>query len=109
MNISQRVYIAGPINGVEDYLEIFAKAEKELLDAGFSVVNPAKIEAEMPQDTKYTDYIDMSLAMLKTCNIIYMLPGWFNSNGAKLEYAYAIAMGMKAYENIDKLIMHDSE
>ena len=38
-----RVYISGPITGIDDYMERFSNAEKELKEQGLSVVNPAKV------------------------------------------------------------------
>ena len=33
-----KIYISGPITGIEDYMKNFDKAEKELKSVGFSVV-----------------------------------------------------------------------
>lgn len=35
-----RVYISGLVTGIDDYMERFSNAEKELKEQGFSVVNP---------------------------------------------------------------------
>lgn len=86
-----RVYISGPITGIEDYMENFDKAEKELKSVGFSVVNPAKILSQMPENTEYEEYMDMSMMMLSMCDSIYMLKGWEKSTGANREYGYALA------------------
>ncbi len=37
------VYISGPITGVADYMDKFAKAETELGDRNLNVVNPARV------------------------------------------------------------------
>ena len=37
-----KIYISGAISGTKDYMERFARAEKELTEKGWSVVNPAK-------------------------------------------------------------------
>lgn len=86
-----RVYISGSITGIEDYMENFDKAEKELKSVGFSVVNPAKILSQMPENTEYEEYMDMSMMMLSMCDSIYMLKGWEKSTGANREYGYALA------------------
>lgn len=88
-----KVYISGPITGTENYMERFEKAEKELTDRGYSVINPAKVNAQLPDDTTYGEYMKMSLTMLDMCDYIYMLAGWENSKGACLEYQYAKTLG----------------
>lgn len=89
-----RIYISGAITGTDDYMERFAKAEKELTELGYSVVNPAKVNAQLPSDTDYEDYMKMSFCMLSMCDSIYMLNGWSKSCGANRELGYAMAKNM---------------
>lgn len=90
-----RIYISGQISNLEksDYMERFRKAELELTYIGYSVVNPAKVNAQLPKDTNYEEYMKMSFCMLDMCDAIYMLDGWEESHGANREYGYAIAKG----------------
>ena len=88
-----KCYISGAITGTDGYMERFAEAEKKLSKDFFSVINPAKVNAQLPDDTTYEEYMKMSLTMLEMCDYIYMLTGWENSNGACLEYQYAKALG----------------
>ena len=94
-----KVYISGAITGTDDYMERFARAEKELTEQGYSVVNPAKVNAQLPEDTTYEEYMKMSLCMIDMCESIYMLKGWEKSCGANREYGYALAK--------DMIIMHE--
>ena len=85
-----KIYISGPITGKTDYMERFEKAEKLLKSKGYSVVNPAKVNAQMPEDTTYEEYMKMSFTMLDMCQYIYMLNGWHKSIGANRELGYAL-------------------
>ena len=89
-----KMYISGAITGTDDYMERFAKAEKESTEQGYSVVNPAKVNAQLPEDTTYEEYMKMCFCMLDMCDSIYMLKGWEKSCGANREYSYALAKDM---------------
>lgn len=87
-----KVYISGKITGLDksDYMDHFDKAEKHLLAKGYSVINPAKVNALLPKETSYQEYMDMSFTMLRQADGIYMLNNWKDSNGAREEHAIAL-------------------
>ena len=89
-----KIYISGAITGTDDFMERFAKAENELTEKGYSVVNPARVNAQLPEDTTYEEYMKMCFCMLDICEVIYMLDGWSKSFGAIREYGYALANDM---------------
>lgn len=88
--MSKKIYISGAITGTSDYMERFAEAEKMLAKSGYEVVNPARVNAQLPKNTSHDEYMEMSFCMLKMCDIIYMLDGWKDSHGAGLEHEKAL-------------------
>lgn len=88
--MGKRIYISGAITGTTDYMDRFSEAEKMLTKSGYEVVNPARVNAQLPKSTTYDEYMEMSFCMLKMCDIIYMLDGWKDSHGAGLEHDKAL-------------------
>lgn len=93
--MANRVYISGQITGTTDYLERFREAEKTLVVAGYSVINPAEFSSALPHDLEHGEYMQICFALLDLCESIYMLHGWEKSSGANREYGYAVAEGKK--------------
>ena len=89
-----KIYISGAITGTTDYMERFANAEKELTEQGYSVVNPAKVNEQLPEDTTYEEYMKMCFCMLDMCVAIYMLDGFEKSCGSNRELGYAMEKDM---------------
>lgn len=89
-----RVYISGPITGTDDYMERFKSAEDLLKVDGISVINPAAVNDNLPEDTTYEEYMKMCYVMMNMCDAVYFLKGWEKSIGSNREYGYAIAKSM---------------
>lgn len=95
-----KVYISGPITGTDDYMERFAKAEYDLRQKGYEVINPAAVNENLPASTTWEQYMEMSLCMLRMCNAIYMLKDWRKSAGAAIEHCEAKGKGYEIMEEI---------
>lgn len=89
-----KVYISGPITGIKDYMQNFARAERKLGAEGHVPVNPAKVNAQLPKDTTHEEYMKMSYVMLDMCDAVFMLEGWEGSKGCNLELKYACKHGI---------------
>ena len=89
----KKIYIAGPVTGVEGYEETFAKAADALRAKGYEPVNP--VAPGIVEGYSYRDYINRGFQMLMDCDGMLLLPGYMDSKGAALELHYALAVGME--------------
>lgn len=83
------IYIAGPITGQPHFREIFNRAELDLINKGWIVLNPARLPAGLSESA----YMDICLAMVRQADALVMLPGWDDSQGASCERLLAVKMG----------------
>ena len=83
----KKVYIAGKIDGVEDYEEKFNAAETELKEKGYICMNPAKVR--FCKGFLHGEYLHICYAMIDVCEYIFMLKNWKESYGAVMEHEYA--------------------
>lgn len=82
------IYISGAITGTTDFIERFAEAEDEMRLCGYlEVFNPTKLS--FGDDLNHEQYMELCLTALEWCDFIYMIPGWKNSKGARMEYEFA--------------------
>lgn len=86
-----KVYVAGPITNTPDYKQHFAAAEKRLRDAGHVTMNPAALGYGFT----HSEYMHICFAMIDVCDAVYMLDGWQDSRGARMEYDRAKWLEMK--------------
>ncbi len=97
MRKPSRCYISGKISGTNDYIARFRLYEEKLKEMGWTVVNPAKVNGEMPEDMSYEEYMVMCETMMSLCGAIFMMPGWEDSTGARYEKEYAKIHKMKIF------------
>lgn len=84
-----RIYIAGPITGTSDYESRFRDYEASIRDwmPDAEVVNPVRI-TEPIQNFSHEEIMRVCIAALSCCNMIFLMRGWENSEGAKEELQY---------------------
>lgn len=88
-----KVYISGPMTGLPDYNRAaFFRAAEELKEKGCYV--PVHTAWMIDQLTR-ADYMRMALQMMLTCDAIYLLRGWENSLGARVEKSIADVCGLQ--------------
>lgn len=84
-----KIFISGKITNDPKYKEKFATAEKKLTEQGHVVLNPAVL----PKGMSNTEYMKIGFAMFDCADALYMLDGWQDSEGAKIEHTYAQYLG----------------
>lgn len=93
------IYIAGPMTGYQDFnRDAFESAKRDLIQLGYSVINPATL----PDGLTQQQYMSICLQMLMAADEVYMLNGWRKSSGAVAEHALATKLGMKIHEQKNK-------
>jgi hypothetical protein len=88
-----KVYIAGPMSGIEGFnYPAFDTAEDELRAIGHEPINPARRGIE-PTWT-WADYMRHAIRDVTNADAIHLLDGWESSKGARLEATIADALGL---------------
>lgn len=90
---SALIYVAGKMRGLPDLgIPIFAKAADQLRSQGYAVFNPAAANLEGTPLNRIMAYV---LGQLCECDGIAMLPGWWRSGGARIEWLLAKYLKLK--------------
>lgn len=84
-----KAYIAGKIQGDPSYREKFSDAAMELKRQGYVVMSPAIL----PDGFDQADYMRICLAMIDSVDVVFFLPDWTCSEGARVERAYCQKIG----------------
>jgi hypothetical protein len=93
-----RVYLSGPMTGLEDLNRpAFAAAAARLRSVpGVEVVSPPEIAGDA--SPSWAACMKLVLPHMMTCHVVAMLPGWERSKGAKTERWLALVLGMPVWE-----------
>lgn len=88
----ETVFITGKITGDPNYREKFNKAQKELEEQGYIVLNPAFLP---PYGFEYEAYMRMTIPMVMECETLCLLPDWSDSEGSRTEILVGLSNGKK--------------
>jgi hypothetical protein len=100
-----KIYLAGPMRGIPEYnFPAFEAACKRLREMGHDVWSPHErdlADGFNPKTDKahsLKHYMKIDLPAVLDCDIVAVLPGWENSQGAKLEVHTANECGMVVFD-----------
>lgn len=92
-----KLYLSGPMSGRPGHnFAVFNKTARNLRERGYTVINPAENyggRTDLPRH----DYLRADITSLLDVNAIAMLPGWWESKGASLEYTISAELGQPAF------------
>ena len=100
----KKVYISGQITGLEKetYTALFSYAEKKIESAGYTAINPARLDdCENPEKMEWSDFLRRDIKLLCGCDYICLLPNWKESRGARLEATIAEQLGIQSVNLTD--------
>lgn len=96
-----RLYIAGPMTGIELFnFPAFNAAAAAWRAAGWDVLNPAEA-FDGDTERAYKEYVAHDITLLEQCDAIAMLPGWDgpNARGSVWEREVAVSLlGLAVYD-----------
>jgi hypothetical protein len=82
-----KIFISGPITGIDNYREEFKTRQTFLEAIGYNVMNPAILPYP---GFEHHEYMCICKSMIDACDTVYFMSGWDESIGANMEHAYAI-------------------
>jgi hypothetical protein len=97
MKDSKVIYIAGPMSGLPDYNRFAFRAFEAALRTAFpnaAIINPADNYGG-DLELSYCLYMRQSIHQVLMADTIYVLSGYENSRGAKIEIAIAESLDLK--------------
>lgn len=84
-----KLYLSGPMTGLPEFnYPAFRQAAKTLREKDFDVFDPSEMFGGDPTRERF-EYMREDIKALLECDLVVLLPGWENSEGAKLEVEVA--------------------
>lgn len=104
--MTNKIYISGPITGMPDRnAPLFNEVSRVLSDAGIPNVNPIALDDDQEPESWDAAMRRDIMCMVSECDSVMMLPGWEESDGARVEYHLAIGLKWQVYNWTDAIAM----
>ena len=106
---NMKIYISGKISGTDltETRKRFVAVAKATKRLGYEPVNP--LENGLSEHDSWEAHMLKDIADLLQCKAIYMLQGWQESKGARIEHYIATKIGMPIMYEIERPIMDENE
>ena len=89
------VYISGSVTNTNDYKQRFETAKIMIEQTTHDIpICPITLCNYIPEGSEWIVYMKACIKALCDCDKIYMLKGWENSRGARVEHGMAKLLGL---------------
>ena len=104
-----KIYISGKISGTDltETHKRFAAVAKAMKRIGVEPVNP--LENGLSEHDSWEAHMLKDIVDLLQCKAIYMLQGWQDSKGARIEHYIATEIGIHIMYEIEQPVMDEAE
>lgn len=104
-----KIYISGKISGTDltETRKRFAAVAKAMKRLGVEPVNP--LENGLSEHDTWKAHMLKDIAALLQCKAIYMLQGWQESKGARIEYCIATEIGLHIMYEVEQPMISENE
>lgn len=95
--MQKKIYVSGKITGrdYQEALKHFADTSAMLREKGYIVVNPMELEHD--HDQSWENFMRVDLKGMLDCDCMYMLSGWAESRGARVEWNLGKDLGFEFF------------
>lgn len=90
------LYVCGPMSGLpEKNFPAFRAAAAKLREAGYEVTDPSTFDDNIGKS--WADCLRRDIPAMLQCDGLALLAGWEHSRGARLEFAIASQLDIRAH------------
>ena len=103
------VYVSGKYTdkdrrSVEENVRIAKEYAQKIWEMGYTVICPHTNTDFIESSLVWKDYIEGDMELIKRSDIVFMLPNWKDSKGAKIEWNEAQDLGLRVVYNLEELV-----
>ena len=104
-----KIYISGKISGTDltETRKRFAAVAEATKRLGYEPVNP--LENGLSEHDTWKAHMLKDIADLLQCKAIYMLQGWKESKGARIEHYIATEIGLPIMYEVEQPMISENE